>query len=158
MVSDSVLPSKQALIKICRDKLNIEHSAFKLTGLPCFKDRIIMAIYIYYKLVGDNNMTRKELEHRFGPEVESGLLEKFAVHLGDRASLQSELDQIRSSESNSKKIYTSLEINLMLSILYLAAVNLDIPILEKDILTGAQLNKFKYLTAYKSSNPLATQE
>ena len=91
MVSDSVLPSKQALIKICREKLNIEHSAFKLTGLPSFKDRIVLAIYIYHKLI-KGSVPRQDLESMLGVGVERALLEDFSDLLSERPTLLSELN------------------------------------------------------------------
>ena len=46
MVSDSVLPSKTRLIKLCKTTYKIDHSSLKLTGIESFKDRVILAMYI----------------------------------------------------------------------------------------------------------------
>lgn len=51
-----------------------------------------------------------------------------------------------------KAIWTSLELNLMLAFLYLAAIACGVPILEKDILNGAATNKFGYLNGYLKTN------
>ena len=41
----------------------------------------------------------------------------------------------------------------MLALLYLAAVACNIPVLEKDVILGAQQNKFGYFTAYLKTCP-----
>ena len=46
----------------------------------------------------------------------------------------------------------------MLSFLYLSAVTCSIPILESDILKGAQCNQFGYLTAYKNLIPTESND
>ena len=54
----------------------------------------------------------------------------------------------------SPKIHTSLELNLMLAFLYLAGLLCKLPMLEHDILCGAQTNKYGYLTEYKKTAKL----
>lgn len=48
----------------------------------------------------------------------------------------------------SKAIWTSLELNLMLAFLYLAAIACNLPVLERDVLVGAKQNKFGYFSSY----------
>ena len=55
MPSDTVLPSKSILIKICKTELNIDYSKLNLNKMPSLKDRIIFAIYMHHVLLSPLN-------------------------------------------------------------------------------------------------------
>ena len=96
-----------------------------------------MAIYIAAKVRGGGN-----------------LLETFKKELGSREALVNELNKYAGGEADSKKssqIQTTLEVNLMLAFLFLAGLLCKLPLLEKDILVGAQKNLFGYLTEYQET-------
>jgi len=58
-----------------------------------------------------------------------------------------------SKVKKSKAIWTSLELNLMLGFLYLAAVACGLPVLERDILSGAASNRFGYVNGFVKTVP-----
>jgi hypothetical protein len=69
--------------------------------------------------------------------------------IDDRTHLRDEMDKYCDEEKPKiKAISTSLEINLMIAFLYLAATACSLPVLERDILEGAQNNRFGYLNGY----------
>lgn len=149
MVSESILPSKGELIKVCREKYKLDHSKLDLQGIPILKDRVVMAIYIA-------EMLQKE------PELvsEEDTLGAFQEILGTRKTLQDEFKQYfndfsqKHKSGNKKlkvKIMNSLEVNLMLAFLWLGCLTSDLPVIERDILEGAQRNKFGYLNEYEAT-------
>ena len=128
MVSDSVLPPKGELIQVCQNVYKVNHSKLKLTGLASLKDRVIMAIYIAAKVQGEED-----------------LLAEFKRALGSRETLVSELDKYsavaeKAEEKAPNQIHTTLEVNLMLAFLFTAGLLCKVPLLEKDVLVGAQRN------------------
>ncbi|CDW89905.1 UNKNOWN [Stylonychia lemnae] len=66
LINDSILPSKLALIKICKEKLQIDYRCFKLLGLKTQKDRIIITLFLYHLLLDKSSvrdyLTSKKLE------------------------------------------------------------------------------------------------
>lgn len=85
------------------------------------KDRVLMAIFI---------------RHKVGPVAD--MIETFNRTLDDRPGLIQELaSYFAETHKKSKAVWTSLELNLMLGFLYLAAVACNLPVLERDILFGA---------------------
>lgn len=46
------------------------------------------------------------------------------------------------------KVFNSLDVNLMLVFLWLGCLTLDLPVIEKDVLSGAQKDTFGYLSEY----------
>ena len=53
LINDSILPSKNELIRVCKEDLNIDYRKIKLKGLVSIKEKIIMIIFMYH-LVVDN--------------------------------------------------------------------------------------------------------
>ena len=80
MISDSVLPSKSHLIKICKDTHGLDYTSLGLTGAPCYKDRVILAIFIAEILKSNQK------------SIDS--LPAFKDLLGSRTKLVKELDQL----------------------------------------------------------------
>ena len=90
---------------------------------------------------------------------ETDLIKAFRKELDSDEKLQIEFDKYatfsdKSENQQSPKIHTSLELNLMLGFLYIAGLLCKLPILEHDILYGAQANKYGYLTEYKKTAKL----
>lgn len=121
-----------------------------MLGIPSLKDRVIVAIFMYRKLV-PGLLQRSGLQEVFGDNVEKAMVEQFREEVSERPRLFSEFNLMVKEvpADNQRKIYSSLELNLMLTFLYLAALNQGLPVLEKDLLVGAQTDSFGYLTAYK---------
>lgn len=46
MLSESVLPNKSQLIKVCKENYRLDHAKLQLTGVSTHKDKVVMAIYI----------------------------------------------------------------------------------------------------------------
>ena len=105
------------------------------------KDRVILAIYIAAK-VGKRELEELDLIQAFRGELEGN--EKLESEFQTYACLDD-----RSEKKEAVKIHTSLELNLMLAFLYLSGLLCKLPVLESDILYGAQTNRFGYLTEYK---------
>ena len=61
VVSESVIPAKGNLIKICKEQYNVSHSQLKLSGLQSLKDRVILAIYMAEKV----KTSEKDLVQKF---------------------------------------------------------------------------------------------
>lgn len=95
--------------------------------------------------------------------------------LGTRDKLADELDTFtggldalckRSSSSHKgadvpistkMKVFNSLDVNLMLVFLWLGCLTLDLPVIEKDILLGAQKDTFGYLSEFQATTQLLSQ-
>ena len=46
MLSESVLPNKSQLIKVCKENYRLDHAKLQLSGIATHKDKVVMAIYI----------------------------------------------------------------------------------------------------------------
>eukprot|EP00347_Sterkiella_histriomuscorum_P010411 403376406 len=51
MISNNLLPKKSTLIQICKEELQIDYRKLKFKGLNSIKDRIILVIFMYNKVV-----------------------------------------------------------------------------------------------------------
>lgn len=62
-ISDATLPTKGHLIKIVKEVLFLDYRDFKLPGLKTIKEKIMLLIFIFHKIVGDSAFTnRQEME------------------------------------------------------------------------------------------------
>lgn len=50
-ISEELLPTKGSLLKICKEELFIDFTAFGFDNLPGVKDKIVLAIYITSKVL-----------------------------------------------------------------------------------------------------------
>jgi len=51
MINESTMPSKSLLIKIVKEKLFLDYRKFKIDGIKSIKDKIVMLIFIYHKMI-----------------------------------------------------------------------------------------------------------
>ena len=51
MINEATLPTKGQLIKILKERLFVDYRVFKLEGIKNIKERIILLIFIYHKIV-----------------------------------------------------------------------------------------------------------
>lgn len=70
MISDAVLPTKSQLIKILKEHLHVDYRLFKLEGLKNIKERIIIMIFIYHKVLREDSQSNDEIESREEVEKE----------------------------------------------------------------------------------------
>jgi hypothetical protein len=61
MISDSTLPTKSALIRILKQQLYVDYRQFKLEGLKNIKERIILLIFVYHKVLKDARTDREDV-------------------------------------------------------------------------------------------------
>lgn len=51
-INEATLPTKTQLIKILREDLFVEHQEFRLPGVKSIKERLILILFIYHKILG----------------------------------------------------------------------------------------------------------
>ena len=88
MISESVLPSKSLLIKICREQYKLDHSKLGISGIQILKDRVIIAIFIA-EILRQNTDSAVE---------DSNAIEAFKECLGSRSALLTELETYQSKD------------------------------------------------------------
>ena len=88
MISESVLPSKSQLIKICREQDKLDHSKLGISGIQILKDRVIIAIFIA-EILRQNTVSAAE---------ENNALGAFKECLGSRSALLAELETYESKD------------------------------------------------------------
>ena len=54
MINDQTLPTKGQLIKILKEQLFVDYRSFKMNNLKNIKERIILLIFIYHKVLHVN--------------------------------------------------------------------------------------------------------
>ena len=70
-LSDNLIPSKSILIKICKNEYRVDHGSLQLVGMPQFKDRVIMTIYVASKVQGCQNKQISEIMDQFEKYLET---------------------------------------------------------------------------------------
>lgn len=80
----------------------------------------------------------------------------FKEHLGTREKLVEELENFAPNHGQPEqknlvifKLLNQLDVNLMLAFLWLGCLTSELPVLEKDILGGAQADNYGYVSAYQ---------
>jgi hypothetical protein len=61
LINDNTLPTKSQLIKICKERLFIDYREFKADGIKNIKDKIILLMFIYHKLIKKEVSNREKL-------------------------------------------------------------------------------------------------
>ncbi|TNV74091.1 hypothetical protein FGO68_gene13547 [Halteria grandinella] len=73
-ISDSTLPNKSQLIKIVKDELFLDYRQFKVEGVKSIKEKIILLIFIFHKVVSQQISTFQNRSEMYEQLLQNCLL------------------------------------------------------------------------------------